>query len=362
MGSCFKVGGYCTFIIVLLGILGQLYLQYGDQREFNRNTTAEIAATNTDFTGKVAIVTGANTGIGKPTARVLLSHGATVIMGCRNKAKAERAKQDIINDLTDNNFKNLSSDQLSNNLDIIILDLASLQSIKQFTTAFTQKYDKLNYLILNAGLLNPSWKATDDGIEQTFGVNHVGHFYLTQLLNPILIQTASALNIISRVIVVSSEAHNVAPNPMEPWLKNDNMIQDESEYGMLRLYGFSKACNILFSNEYNERYSDKNVYAVSLHPGGITTELGRNLNPMIRSVMDFFRPLIVMYLKTPSQGAATTIRTLSLSDDEFKQYGGDYFVDCNVANNKLRSDMNDKSNQDLLWKLTENILNDKLHK
>ena len=362
MASCCKLGGYCTFIIVLIAILGQLWLQYGDQREYNRNTTADEAASNVDFSNKVVIVTGANTGIGKPTARTLLSHGATVIMGCRNKAKAERAKLDIVNDLTKNNFKNLSTEQLINNLDIIILDLASLQSIKQFANEFIQKYDKLDYSILNAGILNPSFKTTADGIEQTFGVNHVGHFYLTQLLNPILVQSASASNSISRVISVSSEAHNAAPYPIDPWLRNDAMIQNESNYGLITMYGFSKACNILFSNEYNERYSDENVYAVSLHPGGIATELGRNLSPMIRSILTLFKPLILFYLKTPDQGAATTIRTVSISDEEFKKYAGSYFVDCNVANDKLRSDMNDKSNQALLWKLTESILNDKLSK
>jgi len=107
---------------------------------------------------------------------------------------------------------------------------------------------------------------------------------------------------------------------------------------------------------------DKNVYAVSLHPGGIATELGRNWHPMILKVLGYLEPVVLAVLKTPDQGAATTIRTISISDEEFQKHGGSYFADSNVADNQLRSDMNDKSNCALLWTLSENILKDKLQK
>merc|ERR1719491_969320 len=113
MVACFKLLRTGSLLILVLAVGAQVWLKYGDQRQFNNTTTADEAAADVDLTGKIAIVTGSNTGIGKPTARVLAAHGATVIMACRNRQKAETAKADMIRKLTDPsdaaiNFKQLT--------------------------------------------------------------------------------------------------------------------------------------------------------------------------------------------------------------------------------------------------------------
>eukprot|EP01083_Nonionella_stella_P103029 293906_1 len=369
MSSCVKCAGYCSVFILLLAVLPPLYFRYGDRREFNFNTTADIAANNVDLTGQVIIVTGSNTGIGKPTAKILLSHGATVIMACRNEQKAANARTDIITELSLNNFKNASKHELQSRLDTIQLNLASLQSIKSFSDAFQSKYDQLNQLILNAGIMAlPEFRTTEDGIEKQFGVNHIGHAYLARLVTPLLIRSAANSNNISRVIVVSSHGHNFAPTPIHTWLINDSMVQDPREYGAWSAYGFSKACNVLFAMEYTKRYAKDNVYAVSVHPGMVETELGRHMvETRLFAILQFLRPVLFM-LKNPSQGAATTVRTATISDEQFKENGGNFFDDCNVANQWIRKDLlernvdeNGKSPQMLLWEMTEKILNTKSH-
>ena len=116
----------------------------------------------------------------------------------------------------------------------------------------------------------------------------MGHFYLCKLLTETLIKTAFESGNISRIISVSSGAQMAAPNPIKSWLIDDTNIQNKTEYGPILNYAFSKACNILFAKEYNDRYYNKNVYAVSLHPGEIYTELDRYMvciNPTITALL-----------------------------------------------------------------------------
>ena len=355
MVSCFKI----TLFVALISILAPLIYKYSDQREFNYRTTAEEAINGVKLKGKVIIVTGSNTGIGKPTVKVLAEQGATVIMACRNKTKAIKAKKDIINEI--NTFSN---EHLDDQIHTMILDLSSFKSIESFSKLFQRKYEKLNYLILNAGIMAlPQWTPTQNGIESQFGINHIGHFYLTSLLTPILKQTAlnekNGNRKISRVISVSSSAHNMAPKPISDWFINDNLIQNKNEYGQWQNYGLSKAANILFANEYNKRYNNSNIYAISLHPGPIPTDLQRHMHPILKWL--WHKVLAPLGLKTPSQGAATTVRLISIDDKEFKKYGGQYFSDCNLDLN-VRSDLlpdnieQNKMPQSLLWKLSENMI------
>ena len=364
MGICsklFKCSGYSAFIIVILAIAAQLYIQFKDQREFNNMTTADIAASNVDLTDKVIIVTGSNTGIGKPTARVLLSHGAKVILACRNPKKANKAKIDIIDQLIEEgNFKNLSEKELSSNIDTITLDLSSLKSVKQFADSFLNKYDKLNYLILNAGVALFEYQETDDGFEKTFAVNHLGHYYLAKLLTPIMTKTA-AKDDIGRVIAVSSLGHQFAPQPFDPWVTNLDLINNASLFSApLQTYGVSKAMNVLFAKEYNDRYSSKNVYAASLHPGSIKTELARNFKGIWGLVWNGLMPVMEQYFKSLDQGAATTVRTIAVSDKEFIENGGAYWDDCNPAEERLRDDLKEKRLREMLWKLSEDLVNQKM--
>ena len=362
MVSCFKV----TIIIAIVSILSPIIWKYRDQREFNYRTTAEEASIGLDLNGKVVIVTGANTGIGQPTARVLLQRGATVIMACRNLEKANNAKLDIIDKIMSKQPPaNIAS--LQSKLVVIELDLGSFESIDKFITAFTKKYDELNYLVLNAGVNTMVWRGTSDGIERQFGVNHIGHFYLTMGLTPLMQQTAGAIKkksvrSISRVIVVASYAHQFAHKPLTEWLMNDKLIQSPEAFGKLRIesYGFSKACNILFAAEYNKRYLEKGVGAMSLHPGTISTELIRETPSFVQLIWSNVFGKTVF--KNVDQGAATTMRTVALTDQEFVTDGGKYYSDCNLAMDEIRSDLFPDNvdeydmPQQMLWRLTETVI------
>ena len=342
-----------------------------------------------DLTGNVIIVTGSNTGIGKPTVRVLASHGATVVMACRSQQRAAAAKSDIIRRLTDPegdaiNFKNLSSDQLEQSIDIIVLDLSSLESIAKFAEEFLSKYSSLNQLVLNAGMLTPQWMPTVDGIEMQFGVNHLGHQYLTSLLTPILIKSAKS-GTISRIISVSSNAGNsLAPSPLRPYFETEDLIQNkDAEYDMMRRYGLTKAANIMFAKEFERRFSADGVHAISLHPGLctfnqypwtqltwslvcrtglISTEIARNFPPYLKRSASIF---VALFAKSLDQGAATTVRTVAMSDELFVQKGGAYFMNCQEFESsmwirKLNPDCQDPELQSMLWEMTEKMINDRI--
>eukprot|EP01083_Nonionella_stella_P025532 70276_1 len=360
MALCFKL----TVFIAITAISIPFIYKYKDHREYNYRTTAEDALANKDLTGTTIIVTGSNTGIGKSTVKVLLSHGAQVIMACRHRTKAVYAAEDIMDSIVSSKECTSGAQtsticdevQLEDNLDIMILDLASLDSIDAFAKQFQNKYVNLNYLILNAGISLTEWTATKDGIETVFGVNHVGHHYLTMKLTPMLTRTAQVSKQISRVIALSSAAHAISPRNITEWLMDDKKIQSAADFGYTR-YGFSKLCNILFAMEYNKRFRHQNVYAVSVHPGVIYTELSRNRPRLFRWVKQIAAPMV---LKTWSQGAATTVRTVALSDEEFSAHGGSYFVDCNVANHQLWIEQSERNKlQTLLWDLTNRILKEK---
>eukprot|EP01084_Bolivina_argentea_P059600 108864_1 len=150
--------------------------------EYNDKTTGEQGlGLATDLSNKVAIITGCNSGIGKDTVRVLSNHNCTIIMACRDKTKAQTAKDDIINTLKDT--KNAKT--LNTRIIIMHLDLADLSSIKQFVINFNQKKLTLNYLVNNAGVFGyKNYLCSKDGYELQFAINHLGHFYLTMLLLP----------------------------------------------------------------------------------------------------------------------------------------------------------------------------------
>ena len=352
MGFC-GICGKLSLLVLVIAISGPFIWKYRDQREYNFRTTADEAANGIDLSGKIIIVTGANTGIGKPTAKTLLKQGATVIMACRNIAKARTAVKDIIKDLVSSGIDRKG---LSSRIDVMKLDLSSLQSVDSFTKSFKEKYDSLNYIINNAGINSPEWKPTKDGIESMFGVNHIGHYRLTMNLTPLLIKTASK-KLIGRVINVSSYGVNMSPKPIIDWFNNDTLIQNKDKFHAMSLYAISKTANVLFSREYNKRYGDDvNVYSVSLHPGAIATELVRSYPWYIEYLWVNIAGSTAM-LKTREQGAATSIRTISISDVEFKKNGGSYWSDCNPANNDLRFDiMADTRLQKLLWQLTDDMI------
>jgi NAD(P)-dependent dehydrogenase (short-subunit alcohol dehydrogenase family) len=256
--------------------------------------------------GKVAIVTGSNSGIGYETALDFAYRGARVIMACRDSKKAEQAAKEIIK-LTKNK-----------NVDVEFLDLSDLDTVRSFANKMNETLDRLDILVNNAGIMmTPKWE-TKQGYEIQFGTNHLGHFLLTNLLIDIMVKTGSA-----RVINVSSLAHN-------HFQINWDDINLKTNYNTIAAYSQSKIANILFTKELANKYGDKGVLCFSLHPGAVRTELmkyaGEGLFRWFPYLLRIVYPFWMIVTKSSKEGAQTSI--FLAVEDEISKYNGYYFSDC----------------------------------
>lgn len=244
-----------------------------------------------DQKGRIAIVTGANTGIGFETAAALAAHHATVILACRNEEKARAAKEEIRRRTP------------AARLEIMIVDLGSLSSIERFADAFRSSYDRLDLLINNAGVMVPPLSHTEDGFELQIGCNHLGHFALTGRLLDLLLATPEA-----RVVTVSSMAHRYGA------IDFDN-LNAEKGYKDWAAYSQSKLANLLFTFELQRRleHAGCSVTALAAHPGWTGTDLQRHTAVA--------RMLNHLFAQQPVMGALPTLR--AAVDPEAR--GGEYF-------------------------------------
>ena len=244
-----------------------------------------------DQTGRVAIVTGANTGIGFETAAALAAKNAKVIMACRNRQKAEDA------------IKRIRQRTADAQLEFIELDLASLASVERFAAAFRAGHKRLDLLINNAGVMIPPLGHTEDGFELQFGCNHLGHFAVTGRLLDLLEATDGA-----RVVNVSSMAHRYGT------MDFDN-LNAEKGYDKMPAYGQSKLANLLFTFELQRRLESagSSVTATAAHPGWTGTDLQRHSGAI--RFLNFF------FAQPPPMGALPTLRAAT----DPRAEGGDYF-------------------------------------
>lgn len=250
--------------------------------------------------GKTVLITGANTGIGKETAVDIARRGARVIMACRDMERANKAAEEIR--------------KRSGNGNIVVrrLDLASLQSVRALAKEIQENEDRLDILINNAGVMMcPKWQ-TEDGFEMQFGVNHLGHFLLTNLLLDLLKKSAP-----SRIVNVSSLAHETGK------IHFDDINLDEN-YNPHTSYLQSKLANVLFNHELAVRLKGTGVTTYALHPGVIRTELGRHFFSSLWKRVLFF-PFACL-IKTPREGAQTSI--YCAVDESLKNSSGLYYSDC----------------------------------
>ncbi|XP_041035476.1 retinol dehydrogenase 11-like [Carcharodon carcharias] len=255
--------------------------------------------------GKTVIITGANNGIGRETARELAKRGARVIMACRDLEKSELVAEQ------------LRASVCSNNIVVYKLDLASLNSIQCFAREVVENEDHVDILINNAGAAIGPREVTEDGFEMQIGVNHFGHFLLTILL---LDQLKSSVP--SRVINVSSRAHRIGKIRF-------NDINMKECYDPLVAYCQSKLANILFTRELAQRLQGTGVTVNAVHPGILWTDMTRN---MMYHQPVWVRLLIApLYfcLKTAKQGAQTTIHCAVTP--ELDTVTGQYFRDCELS-------------------------------
>lgn len=306
---------------------------------FNASSTTSDVINGIDLNGKIAIVTGGNTGIGLETAKTLALAGATVIVPARDIEKAQRNLEGV------------------RNIELATMDLMNPASIDAFAEAFLASGRPLHLLINNAGIMWVPLRKDDCGIESQLATNYLAQFQLTARLWPALKQSGAA-----RVINVSSQGHQFADFDFE----DPNFLH--REYETLLAYGQSKtACN-LFSMELDNRTRTFNVRTYSLHPGSIAgTELGREASLELFQKMGFcdaegnLLPEVAASLKTIPQGAATTVWCATSS--MLNQIGGVYcedvdiaeLADDNVSSPGVKQYSLNEMNAKRLWTLSEEM-------
>lgn len=273
--------------------------------------------------GQNIIITGCNVGIGKETALDLSTRGAKIIMACRDTKKAEKTAAFI-------------TQETGGKVDVIQMNLSSLASIREFAEQIKGKYHRIHQLINNAGIMFAPQSKTDDGFDITIGTNHLGHFYLTHLLLPLMKHSEPA-----RIINLASLGH---------WrgkMDFDNFHFEKGDYDLFKVYGTSKLANVLFTRQLAKEVKGSNIQVFSVHPGGVQSELGRYfpypINHLIKNVGQLF-------IKSTLEGAQTSIycATDAVQDDLF------YFADCTIGNPSPAARDDDAALK--LWKHSENIL------
>jgi NAD(P)-dependent dehydrogenase (short-subunit alcohol dehydrogenase family) len=281
-----------------------------------------------DQTERVAIVTGANSGIGWDTARALAQKGALVIMACRSMGKANTAADQI------------RATNPAGKVVVMALDLGDLDSVRAFADAFRAQYDRLDLLINNAGVMMPPYGKTVQGFEQQFGINHLGHFALNGLLLDRLNATPGA-----RIVTVSSGSHRFG-------IINFDDLNWERGYPAQRAYGQSKLANLLFTYELQRRLAaaGQSTLSVAAHPGWVATNL--------QQYSGAYRLLNPIIAQTTGMGALPTLYAATAPD----VWGGEYFgpgglMEMRGYPRKVRSNARsyDEAVARRLWKVSEDL-------
>jgi NAD(P)-dependent dehydrogenase (short-subunit alcohol dehydrogenase family) len=285
---------------------------------------------------RIAIVTGANSGIGFETAKALAEKDATVILACRNLEKAAQAATQI--------RQAVGYAKLEIKLEVIGLDLADLNSVREFAKSFHAKYSSLDLLINNAGIMIPPFSKTKDGFELQFGSNHLGHFALTGLLMPAIRATPKA-----RVVNVSSSGHGVPPGVLD--FENLNA---ERKYSAWTSYMYSKLSNLLFTLELNQHFLEEKIDAIatSAHPGYTATGLQKNMQ---KGIMATFNEWAGQH---PAMGALPTLYAAIAPEAQANDYiGPKGFMKMrgHPERAKPSNAARDERTAQRLWKLSEQL-------
>ncbi|XP_055825933.1 short-chain dehydrogenase TIC 32, chloroplastic-like [Solanum dulcamara] len=278
---------------------------------FSYASTAEEVTHGVDGSGLTAIVTGASSGIGAETTRVLALRGVHVIMAVRNMTAGKDVKEAIVKEIP------------AAKVDVMELDLSSLDSVKKFAADFISSGRSLNILINNAGVMAIPFMLSKDNIELQFATNHLGHFLLTNLLLEKMKETACETQREGRIVNVASDAHYVT---YREGIRFDK-INDQESYSRYSAYGQSKLANILSTKELAKHLKEDGVEitANSLNPGAISTNLFRHMT-VVNGLVCTIGKLV---LKNVQQGASTTCY-LALNP-QVKGVSGGYFLDNNLG-------------------------------
>ena len=266
--------------------------------QFDEDSTAEDVTVGLDLSGKTILVTGANSGLGYETARVLALRGAHVLAAARNREKATNTAQSIEGNVTP-----------------MVCELTDFNSVVECAKSVEQLGIPLDVLICNAGIMGTSKLETVNGLEKQFVVNYLGHFLLAQRLLPSL-ENASQ----GRLVMVSSGLYTKAP---ERGIEFDN-LSGEHSYGRFSAYGQSKLAMALFAREFSHRFPDSKITANALYPGVISTKLFRQQPWFVRLGFKVGSPV---FLKSVEEGAAT--QCYVATHPSLVKTTGYFFADCN---------------------------------
>lgn len=280
---------------------------------------------NTDLSGQVILVTGANSGVGKATSRRLAGMGATLVMMARDQERGENALAEV---------RAASGDE---RVHLMLCDLASLADVARFVDAFKDRFDRLDVLINNAGIYLLRRRESADGLEKMFAVNHLAPFLLTNRLLDLLKESAPA-----RIVNVSSTAHRVGAIAL------DN-LQRRERFSPNRVYGETKLMNLLFTYELARRLEGSGVTVNALHPGFVRTNLAQRENGWL---VRLFAPLAFIFADSPEEGAETPIYLAS--SPEVAGVTGRYFVNKLPVRSAAIS--YDEELQKRLWEISERLV------
>ncbi|XP_050378721.1 short-chain dehydrogenase TIC 32, chloroplastic-like isoform X1 [Argentina anserina] len=313
---------------------------------FSASSTAEQVTQGVDGTGLTAIVTGASSGIGVETARVLALRGVHVVMAVRNMNAGTDVREEILKE--NSNAK----------IDVMELDLSSMASVRKFAAEYNSKGLPLNILINNAGVMATPFKFSQDNIELQFATNHLGHFLLTNRLLETMKRTSRESSTEGRIVNVASLGHKFG---YREGIRFDD-INNESRHNKYRAYNQSKLANILHANELARRLKIKQeegveITANSLHPGEICTNLVRSIHSCFQ--YDLLGSLVYnrILLKWIMQGAATTC-FVSLHP-QVKGVTGEYFSGCNII--EPSSQAKDEDMAKKLWEFSLSLTDRKYY-
>ncbi len=307
---------------------------------FGAKSTTDEVLVGHDLSGMTVFITGGASGLGQETARAMAAKGAHVVLAARDQSKLDAAAAEI------------REQTVSDKVDTIQCDLASFASARACGKEANERFDKIDLLINNAGVMACPLGRTSDGFELQFGTNHLGHFVLTKYLLP-LVEKGSG----KRIVNLSSRAHHMDQ------VHFDDPNYASRDYDKWQSYGQSKTANVLFTVALDKRLKSSGIDVFAVHPGGIMTNLGRHLTEEDRAALQarVTQADQGFSWKTMEQGAATSC--WAATAPELAGHGGVYCEDCHVATvddasptGGVRSYAVDPDKAERLWTLSEELV------
>ncbi len=277
-----------------------------------------------DLKDRTCLVTGANSGIGKRTSKRLAEEGAEVVMMCRNESKGRKARKEII-EASDNE-----------NIHLLICDLSLMSSVRKAVEEFEDRFEDLNVLINNAGIISNERDITEEGNEKTFATNYLGHFLLTYLL------TKKEKDSLQKIINVTSGAHKTGSLDFD-----DLQMKRAKRFSGWKAYSNSKLAQVMFTYQLARKLYSEGITVNSYHPGAVGTKFGKKTF-LIRIIYWLFS----IFMRGPEKAADDILHILTTS--ELDDTTGEYFAKKKIKNSSAKSQKREKQRK--LWKKSKEIV------